>query len=146
MINLPSPCCHLKVKTQGFLPMRLGEGDEGVWEVNATGLTIVKRSRSSTTRYYRVVSIIYSPRRFQSEFIFHEFTTFARIHDFRTNSRFLYEFLRRVFTNSRLSHEFTTFARFHNSHDQINHSPSVEPVSQTNGLTTSRTLEHGILG
>jgi hypothetical protein len=42
MINLPSPCCHLKVKPQGFLLMRLGEGDEGVWEVsvlwgNATG-------------------------------------------------------------------------------------------------------------
>jgi hypothetical protein len=136
MINLPSCCCHLKVKTQGFLPMT-DEARRGGWGGlgglcpvrggNATGLTIVKRSRSSTSRY-----IYFSPSLM---------ITFARIHDFRTNSRFLYEFLRRFFRISRLSHEFTTFAWFHNSHDQIkSHKPT---VSQCGVLSSMRAYYWG---
>jgi hypothetical protein len=72
---------------------------------------------------------------FTNSQLLHEFTTFARIHNFRTNSRFLYEFLCRVFRISRLSNEFTTFTRFHNSHDLGN------KVSQTNGFTRTPHLD-----
>ena len=64
--------------------MRLGEGDEGVWEVsvlwgNATGLTI---DRGQAVNGILCRSIYLISRQFLSEFM-----TFARIHDFRTISQ-----------------------------------------------------------
>jgi hypothetical protein len=103
-----------------------------VWGGQCHRVDDQKQSPSSTARYYRVVSIIFSPRRFQSEFIFqnsqlsHEFTTFAQIHDFCMSSYVEFSRIHDFRTNSRLLHDFTT----HTTKKSF-------PVSRT-GLTNQR--------